>query len=64
MEPQELLDALKKLGWTHKKLGMRMGVHQNTVSRWCLRGGCPISVGAHLRLLLDLRRIAGEVQGR
>ena len=31
----ELRDALNEFGWTHKEAARRLGVHPNTVHRWC-----------------------------
>lgn len=54
----ELRDALNEFGWTQKVAAEHLGVHPNTVQRWC-SGGLPVAgpALAFIRLYRKLWRM-------
>lgn len=53
----DITDMLKELGWSQIKLSIRLGVHKNTVWRWC-KGYAPQHVVEYLQIKIDHRRMS------
>ena len=56
MTGQEFAQALARLGWSQAEISRRLGVHQNTSSRWHLAGP-PGYVAEYLRVMELASRI-------
>lgn len=58
LTPAAFSEALRDLGWRQADFARAVGCDMKTPSRWATgEGPIPLWVGAHLRLLLEVRRL-------
>ena len=61
MSGREMTEIIRDLGWTNLDLGMRVGAHRNTVTRWAKSSEVPGPVAAYLRLVKRLYGLVHEI---
>lgn len=57
MQPDELKECLKELGWKQSDLARRLEITEATVSRWANGEPIPAYVAQYLGLLRDVGRL-------
>ncbi len=62
MTGSELRSTLKSIGWNQRLLSEKLGVGQDTVSKW-VTGKCdvPIYASEYMRLVMIIKTAADEV---
>lgn len=60
MDQSSLKAALSELGWSQKKLSLRLGCDEDTVSRWCTgKTAVPAHIAEYMRVLLLAKEMLG-----